>query len=263
MSAVQDKSVQTHRREEAAAVRIGRFGIDKGRYLDMRAAAMAKMLPKTRDLSLQERLVFAWLVLIFDYEDDEIERRIERSIKQYWRYVEGQDVPLSILLKICEVTGIPETYLILGKSPDVDKNVLADPSPAPAVQLLAFCASAGDGVLVLSDAAKFVPFERETLERLRLHPENARLLTAAGNSMRPTIEDGDPLLVDVTDTDVIDGRIYVFTIGDQVLVKRLRRLGSRLLMRADNRELYPDEEEVPMIEPVRIIGRVRWVGRSL
>ena len=81
--------------------------------------------------------------------------------------------------------------------------------------------------------------------------------------MRPTIEDGEPLLVDVTDTDIIDGRIYVFTIGDQVLVKRLRRLGRRLLMRADNRDLYPDEEEVPMIEPVRIIGRVRWVGRSL
>jgi hypothetical protein len=263
MAAVQDKSVPTHRREESAAVRVGKFGIEKKRYLDMREAAIAKMLPKTQDLSLQERLVFAWLVLIFEYEDDEIEKLIERSIKQYWRYVEGHDVPLSILLKICEVTGIPESYLILGKSPGLDENISTGPSPAAAVQLLAFCASAGDGVLVLDEAAKFVPFEQETLERLRVHPENARLLTAAGDSMRPTIEDGEPLLVDIADTDVIDGRIYVFTIGDQVLVKRLRRLGNRLLMRADNRDLYPDEEEVPMIEPVRIIGRVRWVGRSL
>jgi SOS-response transcriptional repressor LexA len=263
MSVRQDKSVPRQRREKATEVRIGEFGIDKARYLDMRAAAMSRKLPNSCDLSLQERLVFAWLVLIFEHEDNEIEELIGRSIKQFWRYVEGQDVPLKILLRICEVTDIPESYLVLGQHPDADKFVQKEGQETVFVRLLAFQASAGSGASIRDDEERTVPFANESLERAGVRPQNARLLYAAGDSMRPTIEDGEPLLVDVGDTDIIDGRIYVFSIGDQVLVKRLRRLGSRLLMRADNRDLYPDEEEVPMIEPVRVIGRVKWVGRSL
>lgn len=186
-----------------------------------------------------------------------------RPTEKLRQWLEGISKPSFEALEIIATAhGISLDWLLLGKPQEFLRGD-GRPSGTATVELLAFKASAGDGALVLDDDAISVPFQQETLERLRVRPENARLLYSAGDSMRPTIEDGEPLLVDVTDIDIIDGRIYVFTIGDQVLVKRLRRLGRRLLMRADNRDLYPDEEEVPMIEPVRIIGRVRWVGRSL
>lgn len=176
------------------------------------------------------------------------------------RLLHGGDPTLDTLIGIANAGGVTVGWLATGDDqgghePGAEEQV--------GIALLAFHASAGKGAEVTDAGAKLIRFSRQTLQRLHLKAENARLLYAAGDSMRPTIEDGDPLLVDVGDTDIIDGRIYVFSIGDQVLVKRLRRLGSRLLMRADNRDLYPDEEEVPMIEPVRIIGRVKWVGRSL
>lgn len=176
------------------------------------------------------------------------------------RILHGGDPSLDSLIGIAKAAGVTVGWLAAGEDA---------PAPAPVthelgIQMLAFRASAGDGgVLVVDDDARVSPFSRDVLDRLHTRPEHARLLYAAGDSMRPTIEDGDPVLVDISDTDVIDGRIYVFTIGDHVLLKRLRRRGRKLLMRADNRELYPDEEEVPTVEPVRIIGRVRWVGRSL
>ncbi|MBK5958762.1 hypothetical protein CCR97_11150 [Rhodoplanes elegans] len=148
-----------------------------------------------------------------------------------------------------------EKQAISGASDDVDRLI--------PIQRLAFRAAAGNGVLVVDEDAGWTSFPAGTLQRIHVKPENARLMIAAGDSMRPTLEDGDPLLVDISDTEIIDGRVYVFSIGDQALVKRLRRRGAKLVMRSDNREHFPDEEEVPMVEPVRIIGRVRWVGRSL
>lgn len=186
------------------------------------------------------------------------------SISTLNAYLAGTMMPsLAKLAAIAQACGVTIDFLVSGavsSHPDTASENGASLIP---VRNLAFSASAGNGSLVLDEEAPQTLFAAAVLERLRLRPHNARLLRAVGDSMRPTIEDGDPLLVDLGETEVIDGRIYVFTIGDQVLVKRLRRRGSRLLMRSDNRELYPDEEEVPTIEPVRIIGRVRWVGRSL
>ncbi|MGX7745887.1 S24 family peptidase [Rhodopseudomonas parapalustris] len=187
----------------------------------------------------------------------------KRPTEKLRQWLEGIAKPSFEALQILATAhDISLDWLLLGKQQELLRGRSHEDGTVP-VELLAFKASAGGGALVVDDDSKSAPFQREALARVGVRPDNARLLYASGDSMRPTIEDGEPLLVDIIDTEIIDGRIYVFTIGDQVLVKRLRRLGSRLLMRADNRDLYPDEEEVPMIEPVRIIGRVRWVGRSL
>lgn len=87
--------------------------------------------------------------------------------------------------------------------------------------------------------------------------------TQRGRAREPWRAAGDLLLVDIRTAEIIDGKIYVLTIGEDVKVKRLRRRGKRLFMRSDNRDLYPDEDEVPSDEPVAIIGRVKWVGKSL
>lgn len=176
------------------------------------------------------------------------------------KILHGSEPTLETLIAVAKAAGVSVGWLAAGETssppPIGDGQVVLVPR-------LAFQASAGNGSLVVDEAASNVRFPRSILERIGLKPANARLLEASGDSMRPTIEDGDPLLVDVTATEIAEGKIYVFTVGDDVMVKRLRRRSGRLLMRSDNRGLYPDEEEVPAGEPVRIIGRVRWTGRQL
>ena len=82
--------------------------------------------------------------------------------------------------------------------------------------------------------------------------------------MVPTIGDGDLLIADVTKSarsDLVDGKVYVFTISDGLFVKRLRRSARGWMMVSDNRD-YP-EEPIPDDVPVVIHGRIVWTDRSL
>jgi phage repressor protein C with HTH and peptisase S24 domain len=60
----------------------------------------------------------------------------------------------------------------------------------------------------------------------------------------------------------VEGKIYVFSIGDEAYVKRLRRTAGAVVMISDNREMFPPEE-VPQESALCIYGRVMWAGRSL
>jgi phage repressor protein C with HTH and peptisase S24 domain len=81
--------------------------------------------------------------------------------------------------------------------------------------------------------------------------------------MYPTIDDRDLMLVNIANTDIVEGKFYVFSIGDEVFVKRLRRAGGRVLMMSDNRDLFPHDEPVPDDQPFTVHARVEWAGRRM
>lgn len=180
-------------------------------------------------------------------------------------YLAGTMMPsIAKLARIADACGVTLDHIVSGAPQGEADTVSGITRGRLLVRKLEFRVSAGGGgAVVVDEEGNRVPFPREILDELRLRPDNARLLTAVGDSMRPTIDDGELLLVDVRATEIVEGKIYVFTVGEDMLVKRLRRRGGKLFMRSDNRDLYPDEEEVPTVEPVRIIGRVKWVGKSL
>lgn len=133
------------------------------------------------------------------------------------------------------------------------------------VERLAFAGSAGSGTLVIEDTAGTIPVPKALLQRLHLRPEHARMLESSGDSMLPTIAHGDPLLVDISPdarANVVDNRIYAFTIGNEAFLKRLRREPGQLIMVSDNAAFFPPRP-VPAGEPFRIIGRVCWGAREL
>lgn len=82
--------------------------------------------------------------------------------------------------------------------------------------------------------------------------------------MEPRIHDGDSLLIDTAQRDIIDGKVYAMAWGDdqELKVKRLYKLpGGGLLIRSDNRERYPEiSVDVAAKSTVSIIGRVVLVS---
>lgn len=162
-----------------------------------------------------------------------------------------------------------ETLIALAKAAGVSVGWLADEEPSSLppqrgetlVRRLAFQASAGAGALVIQEEPSPLPLPSALITELGLKPENARAMEAQGDSMKPTIEDGDLILVNVADRELRDGKIYVFTIGDEAFLKRLRRERGRAVMVSDNPDFPP--EPVPAGEVIRIIGRVVWGGRRL
>ena len=81
---------------------------------------------------------------------------------------------------------------------------------------------------------------------------------ARGSSMKPTINDGDMILLDHSQRKVEDqDDIWAFTVGDTRAIKRLRVKGDRYQIFSDNPAVDPDEEPIDF---VNIVGRVILVG---
>jgi len=111
-------------------------------------------------------------------------------------------------------------------------------------------------------AAEFIAFRHDWIRtRLGIDPANAIMEVAAGESMQPTIRDGDLLLVDTSDRNCSSFGVYVLQIGGERLVKRVqRKLDGSLVLISDNETYQPDHVSGAMLRSVTVIGRVVWGG---
>ena len=124
-------------------------------------------------------------------------------------------------------------------------------------------ASAGPGSLADDEYAESMGFGPKWLRRLGVDPAELSLIAVDGDSMHPTLGDGDDIMVDhsAASRPLRDG-IYVLRKDDVLLVKRIAMGPSgRLSIRSDNPQ-YPDWDDVSA-DSVNIIGRVVWTGRRL
>ena len=77
---------------------------------------------------------------------------------------------------------------------------------------------------------------------LGIEPQNLILETAVGESMQPTIQSGDLLLVDTSDRTCSSFGVYVLEIRGERLVKRVqRKLDGSLVLISDNAAYQPDQ----------------------
>lgn len=79
-----------------------------------------------------------------------------------------------------------------------------------------------------------------------------------GDSMEPTIRDGDLVLLDrsqrvLTERDAM----WAFTIGEEAAIKRLRKQGEICEIFSDNPNVPPDKQS---LRDMNIVGRVVFVG---
>lgn len=100
-------------------------------------------------------------------------------------------------------------------------------------------------------------FRASWVREKRLKPNKLAAMTATGNSMEPGIFDGDSLVVDTSQTEVLDGKVYALWYDGGERVKRLYRLpGGGLRIKSDNPDHPPIEVQPEKLEHVRILGRV-------
>ncbi|WP_232522540.1 S24 family peptidase [Chitinibacter sp. GC72] len=107
-------------------------------------------------------------------------------------------------------------------------------------------------------------FKRSWLDRLGINEHQACVIYATGDSMSPTIHDGDVVLIDQAPHPARTGEVYAIMMDDEVIIKRLSKEFGLLLLRSDNanKAAYPDITVPPQHE-LQIIGRVVWRGGGL
>ena len=127
-------------------------------------------------------------------------------------------------------------------------------------------ASAGPGAIVSEGLGKpYFGFEERWLKALTATPASSlSIVRVEGDSMSPTLNDGDDILVDLGDcADRLRDGIYVLRIDDALVVKRLALspMGRRITVQSDN-PAYPDWPDCGLDE-IHCIGRVIWSGRKV
>ncbi len=124
-------------------------------------------------------------------------------------------------------------------------------------------ASAGSGALDAGEQATGqFGFDPRWLRKLSTNPSKLSIIQVAGDSMEPTLADGDDIMVDEGDsaTSLRDG-IYVIRYDDTLLVKRLSvGPAGKLTVISDN-PAYPSIDA--KTRTVDVIGRVVWTGRRV
>jgi Peptidase S24-like len=126
--------------------------------------------------------------------------------------------------------------------------------------------SAGPGAIVTEELGKpYFAFDERWLKALTPSaPANLSIVRVEGDSMAPTLNAGDDILVDLGDAAgrLRDG-IYVLRIDDALVVKRLalNPLGRRVTVQSDN-PAYSDWPDCGLNE-INCIGRVIWSGRRI
>lgn len=162
---------------------------------------------------------------------------------------------------------------VLARFFGVDEKVLGGPARRSGpdadlvhIPILDVEASAGYGALAGSEgnSAQF-GFDERWLRRLTASKaSNLSIIGILGNSMEPTLHDGDEVMVDLGDGQarLRDG-IYVLRMDDMLSVKRIaiEPQGKRVSVLSDN-PTYPSWRGLEK-RMLNIVGRVLWFGRTL
>lgn len=162
-------------------------------------------------------------------------------------YNRRNTVPLEQCIKIAERTGVSLDWLILGKGEmqgGTGGAVEFDDADAVWVPLYDVEVSAGSGIEVYGERIiQRVPFAKSWLHSEGLYARHLACLPVHGDSMEPTLQHGDIVLVNHEKTRG-DG-VFVIRMGNALRVKRLQWLANGDLRISSDNAIYEPEQVNP------------------
>jgi phage repressor protein C with HTH and peptisase S24 domain len=180
---------------------------------------------------------------------------------------------LELLLKISQITNYSLHWLLTGEGPlfiEATASMVREDSASygalgefTLVPRFSPADEAGTDVKGIEKRGR----DRYAFRRAWLHSkgnvEELVLIEARGDSMDPTIADGDAVLINCAKKKVIDGNMYALRTKNAVMVRRLQPIGAaRIKVMSDNK-LYDSYEIDLESGDIEIIGQVIWIGREV
>ena len=124
-------------------------------------------------------------------------------------------------------------------------------------------AGAGESFETSDEVAGWYAFRRDFFRRIGANPKRCVTMFVEGESMEPLIHRGDMILVDQTETEPMDGFVYLVNLSGALMVKRLFRLPHGWRLHSDNERHGNIDVQGDELSAFKIFGRVRWFGRVL
>jgi phage repressor protein C with HTH and peptisase S24 domain len=180
------------------------------------------------------------------------------------RYLAGGEPSRRVLVALAQAAGVRVLWLATGEGP----QFIADPDAAPKqsnLTLLPFYdvpdTSRNDVAIANKPNFTSHAFCRFWLKGNGLDSNDLAVMQVKGDSMAPTLHDGDIILIDAHAREVEDDKVYLIKDSGNLLIRRLQvEVGARIRALTDNpahREFTTTAEELD------VIGRVVWRGSLL
>ncbi|KZC80504.1 transcriptional regulator [Neisseria flavescens] len=181
-----------------------------------------------------------------------------------------QRPPFDIVEKILTTFDVDARWLITGKNNSriepADIRNYSESLDYDYVPMFDVEVSAGNGAAAygVTDPAMHLAFRKDWLKSRGLFAKDLNCVVARGDSMEPTINSKDTLLVDTSKNNPRDGQIYVIRSGDTLWVKRIQKqLDGSLLLISDN-DTYPPMSLTLADHPdIQVIGQVVQISKDL
>lgn len=186
----------------------------------------------------------------------DIARSTGKSTAAVTKWLRGENIPKAENLKaIAKLLEVSDEWLLTGKNLTVldsqDLQPLSewdettpieeDEIEIPFFQNFSFDCGSGSVGEALKAQSQALRISKATLRDLGIEKENAVATGASGDSMKPTIKDGDTIYLDLGRKTIKDGKIFAICHGGLFVAKRLYNLpmgGVRIV--SDNTAEYPE-----------------------
>lgn len=184
---------------------------------------------------------------------------MDKSVKSLERYKSGAEAPFESLRLLAMKAGVSLDWLA-GHTQNIDNKGKSDFNGMVSVPVMDITASAGNGRTVAHEKQTGVVAIDEVMVRsMGLNPRKLFVTGSNGESMYPTINSGDYLIVSNDEQDLAPGDgIYFIRLEGDVLVKRLQRLpGQKIKVSSDNKAYEPYVIEINDGIDFQILGKVK------
>ena len=186
--------------------------------------------------------------------------RINRSAITQAR--KKDSIPAKWILQLYRTFGLNPDWLETGIGPQSLNRMRDSETEFKNIPKVKARLSAGGGSFEIGSEIKgYYAFQQEWL-RTKGNPGRMVLMDIFGNSMEPELKDGDTVLIDESQKDILAGAVYAVGVEDTIMVKRIEKHPNKLVLLSDNKDYSPVYLQGGEDESVRIIGKVIWVGRE-
>lgn len=124
-------------------------------------------------------------------------------------------------------------------------------------------ASCGNGNIIFSDEKTQLPIPTLLIEGFSRQKKYS-IINASGNSMAPTIDNGDKLIVEHWNgSQIQDNKIYVFCFNNEFFVKRLSKNLDEIIIKSDNPEYRIRTINGNTVNDLMLIGKIVGTIKTL
>lgn len=173
-------------------------------------------------------------------------------------YVNAKTLPsVTAAVALADALDTTVDYLILGRPRVVASEYAV---PVMDVRLAAGAGAWGAEELIIT----YMTLDEGLMAQIgRTTTKGLVIMHAQGDSNEPLIRDGAPVLIDEQDTEIREGSIYAFRLGDTLRLKRLRYKLTDIEAVSINPAYPPEIIPYDMRDQFQILGRAIWTSTKL